>query len=82
LRIKRCFLIEKKNPDILIDFSIDKGHIFNKKSNIKLDRLSLTGSFNNGKHKGPENSVLLIKGKMSSIGSSRLIPSSFDNRKF
>ena len=59
----------KNNPDILIDFSIDKGHIFNKKSNIKLDRLSLTGSFNNGKLKGPETSVLLIKKANVSLGS-------------
>ena len=59
----------KNNPDILINFSIDKGHVFYKKSNIKLTNLSLTGSFNNGKLKSPETSVLLISRVKASLGS-------------
>ena len=59
----------KNNPDIAINFSIGKGHIFHEKSNIKLANLSLTGSFKNGKLKTPETSVLSIKSARASLGS-------------
>jgi AsmA-like C-terminal region len=58
------------NPDITINFSIDNGRVFHVKSNKKLEKLSLKGSFNNGKLKSPETSILSIKQVKMSLGSS------------
>jgi AsmA-like C-terminal region len=71
------------NPDILIAFSIDNGHIFHEKSNIKLDKLSFTGNFHNGRLKRPETSTLLIKNIKASLGSATYSSSlSVRNLKF
>lgn len=63
-------LIDRKNnPDIAINFSLENGHISYEKSKIKLNKLSLSGNFNNGKLKSPATSVLLINRIKVSLGS-------------
>jgi hypothetical protein len=63
-------LIDRKNnPDIAINFSIENGYVSYEKSKIKLNKLSLSGNFNNGKLKSPATSVLLINRINASLGS-------------
>ena len=69
------------NPDIIINFSIDNGHIFHNKSNTKLDKLSFTGSFHNGRLKNPETSTLQINNIKASLGSA-MYSSSLSVRNF
>jgi hypothetical protein len=59
----------KSNPEILIYFALDKGDAYYKKSNIKLNNLSLYGNFRNGKLRGPESSYLEITKAVAKIGS-------------
>lgn len=60
----------KNNPFITIDFSLSGGQILNKKSNIKLSKLSFSGSFSNGKLKCQESSILSLKEFRATLGSS------------
>lgn len=62
-------LNRKNNPNIAIEFSLEKGHILYSKSKIELNNLSFSGSFNNGKLKGPESSIFNINKLNASLGS-------------
>lgn len=62
-------LDRKNNPNIAIDFSVEEGYVSYKKSNIKLTKLSLSGSFSNGRLKTPETGSLLINRVSASLGS-------------
>jgi hypothetical protein len=63
-------LIDRKNnPDIAINFSLENGHVSYEKSKIKLNKLSFSGNFNNGKLKSPATSVLLINQIKATLGS-------------
>ncbi len=73
----------RNNPDIKINFSVDNGRIFYEKSKIILNKLSLSGSFNNGKHRSPETSSLIINRVNASLGSADYSAScSIENFKY
>jgi hypothetical protein len=62
-------LDRKNNPEIIINFSVENGRVFYEKSNIILNKLSLSGSFSNGKLKSPETSLILINEARVTMGS-------------
>jgi hypothetical protein len=62
-------LNRKNNPGIRIGFSLENGHVLYKNSNIELNNLALSGSFNNGRLKGPESSILIIDQAVAALGS-------------
>jgi hypothetical protein len=63
-------IIDRKNyPEIKINFGLQNGHVFYEKSNIKLNKLSYTGSFGNGLLKRPETSYIIINKAKATLGS-------------
>ncbi|MBA4321352.1 MAG: hypothetical protein C0408_00895 [Odoribacter sp.] len=59
----------KNNPDIKINFSLENGHVLHDKSNIELNSLSFSGSFNNGKLNGPATGFFIIDRFNATLGS-------------
>jgi hypothetical protein len=62
-------LNRKNNPDIKINFSLEKGHVRYEKSKIELKNLGVSGSFGNGRLRGPESSTFAIDRFNASLGS-------------
>jgi hypothetical protein len=75
------FIDRINNPLITINFSLLNGQILNKKSNIKLSKLSFSGNFSNGRLKRQESSKLSIKEFKATLGSSGY-SGSFDLENF
>jgi hypothetical protein len=63
------FVDRKNNPDIEINYSLGKGQVHYKKSDIELKDLSFSGSFTNGRLKSPESAVFKIDRFDASLGS-------------
>jgi hypothetical protein len=59
------------NPEIKVNFSLEKGHVYYKKSNIKIEKISFSGSFSNGKNQSWETSLLNINQAEATLGTAK-----------
>jgi len=59
------------NPNITLSYSLEKGHILYKKSNMDIYDLSLSGHYTNGKLNKPETSRLEVSAFTARLGSAK-----------
>jgi len=59
----------KHNPKIKLNFYLDRGHVYYKKSNLKLEKISFSGTFSNGKYKDPQTSSIIFNEFKATLGS-------------
>jgi hypothetical protein len=60
----------KNNPEIRLNFSLENGRVFYKKSDIKLEKISFSGNFFNGRYRNSQTSTLILNKVKTTLGSS------------
>jgi hypothetical protein len=65
----RGLLDKKHNPSVDLSFSLEKGHVLYRKSNVSIRNLAFIGSYTNGVLKNPESGRLKIDNYSFNFGS-------------
>ena len=60
-----------RNPNIMLSYSLEKGHVYYKNSNININDLSFSGHYTNGRYNKPETSRFEVSAFSARLGSAK-----------
>lgn len=63
---------ETENPSFVADFGINNGEVYQRSSDIRLEKINLKGKYTNGNQKKPETTKLEIEGLSCQMGSGKI----------